>query len=167
MPRQTNERSLEYRQAWSRFATGVTVITTVEPDGGIHGMTANGITSASLDPPLALICIGHNRNTYGLVERTGRFGISVLSTSQQAVAEFFTLPPEERAEAVPASYVELPRGCPVIDGALTQMGCRVVDSHEASDHTIFVAEVEDFATRGGSPLVWYEGRFKQADERPL
>lgn len=164
MARQTDERIHEYRRAWSRFATGVTVITTVEPDGGVHGMTANGLTSVSLEPPLALLCVGHNRNTHGLIERTGRFGISVLSASQQAVAEFFTLPPEERAEEVPAGYAELPGGWPVIDGALAQMGCRVVGSHLAGDHTIFVAEVDEFTTREGRPLIWYEGRFEQAHE---
>ena len=39
-----------FRTAWSNFATGVTVITTIESEGsGIHGMTANGVASISLD----------------------------------------------------------------------------------------------------------------------
>ena len=40
-----------FRSAWSNFATGVTVISTTEVDGGVHGMTANSVTSVSLEPP--------------------------------------------------------------------------------------------------------------------
>ncbi|MBT3555648.1 MAG: flavin reductase family protein, partial [Chloroflexi bacterium] len=59
-----------YRDAWSRFATGVTVITTVEPSGAVHGMTASSVTSVSLDPPLVLAVIGESRQTHALIEST-------------------------------------------------------------------------------------------------
>ena len=152
------QRQLEYRQAWSRFATGVTVITTIEPDGGVHGMTANGVTSVSLDPPMALVCVGHNRNTYGLIAATGRYGMSVLSASQEHVATHFTLPPEERPANHSIRFAELGKS-PVVQGAIAAMDCRVVSAHESGDHTIFVAEVESVRTGEGEPLVWYEGRF--------
>ena len=58
-----------FRSAWSNFATGVTVISTTEVDGGVHGMTANSVTSVSLEPPLALITIAHERNSYPLVKQ--------------------------------------------------------------------------------------------------
>ena len=43
--------SRTYRDIWGGFATGVTVITT-NASGMLHGMTANGVTSVSLDPAL-------------------------------------------------------------------------------------------------------------------
>ncbi len=152
------QKQLEYRRAWSRFATGVTIITTVEPDGTVHGMTANGVTSVSLDPPMALVCVGHNRNTYGLIAATGRYGMSVLAASQELVAKHFTLPPESRPENHSIRFIELGNS-PVVAGAIAAMDCRVVAAYESGDHTIFVAEVESVRTGEGPPLVWYEGGF--------
>ncbi len=152
------EKQLEYRRAWSRFATGVTIITTVEPDGTVHGMTANGVTSVSLDPPMALVCVGHNRNTYGLIKSTGRYGMSVLAASQEHFAKHFTLPPESRPETHSIRFAELGKS-PVVEGAIAAMDCRVVSAYESGDHTIFVAEVESVRTGDGAPLVWYEGGF--------
>ena len=154
-----SEQSRDYRAAWSRFATGVTVITTIEPGGKVHGMTANGVASVSLDPPLALVCVGHSRNTYRLIESTGRFGISVLADSQVDIAEYFRRDPEHRTGDVRVVYKTLPGGWPVIDGALTRLGCTVTAAHNAGDHTIFVGEVEQFETDDGRPLIWYESEF--------
>ena len=148
----------EFRSAWSRFATGVTVITTVEPDGAVHGMTANGVTSVSLSPPLALACVGHERNTHALIRSSKKFGISILSAGQQAVAAHFALPPERRNPASQFEFVHL-NSVPVLKGALAAMDCRVVAAHEAGDHTIFIAEVERTEVTDGDPLLWFAGEF--------
>ncbi len=64
-------RSIEaadYRRIIGQFATGVTVLTTAN-DGLLHGMTANAITSVSLDPPLLLVfCQDVHREAVGLHE---------------------------------------------------------------------------------------------------
>ena len=44
-----------FRRAWASFATGAALITTVKSDGAVHGMTANGIASISLDPMLVMV----------------------------------------------------------------------------------------------------------------
>ena len=46
---------LDYRRVVGRFATGVTVITTVL-DGDHHAMTCNSFTSVSVEPVLVLFC---------------------------------------------------------------------------------------------------------------
>src|SRR5690606_13767994 len=48
-----SERARALRQAFGRFATGVTVVTTGTPQGPI-AITANSFSSVSLDPPLVL-----------------------------------------------------------------------------------------------------------------
>ena len=53
-----------FRQAWGNFATGVALVTTIEQDGTVHGMTANGVASISLDPMLVMVCVGHKAKTY-------------------------------------------------------------------------------------------------------
>ncbi len=152
------DRAAEFRRAWARFATGVTIISTLEPDGRVHGMTANGVTSVSLDPPLALACIGAERNTHDLIRSTGRFGISILSAEQSAIARHFTLPPEQRPDLPNGTFAELGSSS-VLNGAVAAMDCRVVGEHSAGDHTIFIAEIEAQRVAGGGPLLWLDGQF--------
>ena len=147
-----------FRHAWSRFGTGVTIITTPEPGGGVHGMTANSVVSVSLTPPLALVCIGHNRHTYPLVQKNGRFGISILNSGQEDIARHYTKPPEERGSDEWISFKSLGDSL-VIGNALAMMDCRVVTEHVAGDHTLFVAEVESINLEEGEPMMWYRGEF--------
>ena len=153
-----NAAERAFRDVWSRFATGVTVITTVEPDGAVHGMTANGVTSVSLEPQLMLACVGHERNTHGLIRSTGRFGVSILSAGQELVARHFTLPPERRPAAGAPMFVRV-GSSPAVAGAVAAMDCRVVSAYEQGDHTVFIAEVEAHDHNDSEPLVWYRGQF--------
>ena len=154
-----------FRNAWARFGTGVTVITTREPDGGelkVHGMTANGVVSVSLEPPLALASVGHNRNSYPLIKTNRRFGISILTTDQEAIARHYTNPPEDRDPDADMPLLPLGESF-VVNEALASMDCRVVAEHEEGDHTLFIAEVEFISLGDGEPMLWYQGgygRFK-------
>jgi len=58
----------DFRQLLGRFATGVSIITLTLPDGRPAGMTANSLTSVSLDPPLALVCIDHAAEIYAALD---------------------------------------------------------------------------------------------------
>lgn len=148
-----------FRTAWSNFATGVTVITTSEAEGSdVHGMTANGVASISLEPPLAMVTIGHSRNTFPLILKNQRFGISVLTREQRDVARHFSVPEEIRKTLPTPSYEELGESM-VIRGSLATMDCRVVRAVQAGDHTIFLAEVEHVKTGCGHPLIFYQSRF--------
>ena len=98
--------SEQFRQAWARFATGVSVVTSIERDGGVHGMTAQGICSVSMDPLLALVCVGHNRHSLEHISESRRFCINILNVDQQGIAEHFALPPERRDASldIPLSF---------------------------------------------------------------
>jgi flavin reductase (DIM6/NTAB) family NADH-FMN oxidoreductase RutF len=39
------------------------------------------------------------------------------------------------------------------------MVCRVVDTHPAGDHVLWIGEVEHLHHREGEPLLFYTGRF--------
>ncbi len=152
-----------FRNAWSNFATGVTVISTKEDDGRVHGMTANSVTSVSLEPPLALITIAHERNSYPLVKRNGRFGISVLNARQQGIARHYTVPAQIR-ETLTAPEFEALGESMVVTDSLAAMDCRVVDSVEAGDHTIFIAKLEAIRINEGDPLLYFRSSFAQISD---
>ena len=152
--------SEQFRQAWARFATGVSVVTSIERGGGVHGMTAQGICSVSMDPMLALVCVGHNRHSHEHISESRRFCINILNVDQQGIAEHFAMPPERRDAAfdVPLSFTET--GAAVIEDSLASLDCRVVADHVAGDHTIFIGEVDEIRLNdSGGPLTYYRSEF--------
>lgn len=143
------------RPAMSRFATGVTVVTTAVGDD-VHGMTANGFMSVSLDPPLVVVSLGRCRMA-SLLPRTGRYAVSVLDRDQLGLARHFA---GDRDDPPVAPHFVWWRGLPFIAGALAHVGCRVRDVHEAGDHSLWVGRVEHLEYRDGVPLLFYEGAFR-------
>ena len=154
----------ELRKALSFFATGVTVVATLEKGGKAHGMTANAVTSVSLDPPLVLVCVGHQRNTYRYIRQTGQFAINILERSQDEVAKYFALQEDERTGETPATFESSRRGTPRLQGAIGFIDCEVVGTHDYGDHTIFVGAVQDTSTQPGEPLLFYQSRLTQLGE---
>jgi len=151
----------EFRAALGRFASGVTVITVETAEGGVHGMTANAFCSVSLQPPLVLVCIDHLAETYLRVRERGEFGVSVLREDQEALSEFFADPERnpDAAYRLGIQYSKMRSGKPVLENALANLDCRVVDAHAAGDHTIFVGEVREIIVGEGTPLLYFRGRY--------
>ena len=140
-----------------RFATGVTVVTTIDRDT-IHGMTANAFLSVSLRPPLVLVSLGRCRMNE-MLPRTGRYGVSVLAHDQEHFAAHFAAQ-QRLAGRAPRSPGT--NGLPLLEGALAHLVCRVVDVHPAGDHVLWIGEVEHLDHREGEPLLFYTGRFGTA-----
>jgi flavin reductase (DIM6/NTAB) family NADH-FMN oxidoreductase RutF len=147
------EAAKEFRQVMGRFATGVTVVTTVER-GAAHGMTANGFLSVSLRPPLVLVSLGRCKMNE-LLPRSGRYGVSVLSHDQHHFAAHFAA---QKAAPVEPTF-SWQDGVPLLEDALAHLVCRVVDVHRAGDHVLWIGEVEYLAHRDAEPLLFYTGRF--------
>ena len=155
----------QFRQAWSRFATGVSVITTREPDGSVHGMAANGIASVSLDPMLVVLCVDHRRQTYPLIKSTGRFTINILAQDQQAIAEYWARPPESREGDIETPFSFTKNNGATIDGCLAYMDCHVYQEILAGDHTLFIGEVDEIHIgEGNEPLLFFQSKFGRIAE---
>lgn len=159
----------ELRRTLGRFATGVTVITTVDDDGArvrVHGMTANAFTSVSLRPPLVLISVATTAAMDAKIARSRRYGVSVLAEDQQALALRFA---SRSADTVPVEF-GWQDGLPVVVGALAQLSCSVRMALPTGDHTLYLGEVDRLAYREGAPLVFYAGGFRSltvvADANP-
>jgi len=155
--------SSEFRKALGHFTTGVTVVTVEREPGKIHGMTANSFTSVSLDPMLILVCVDHRAKMLPLLEKEKHFGVSVLKAGQEAISEYFAKREHssEVEQRLGIHFRTTSGGAPVIDGTLLQMGCRVVSSHIAGDHSIFVGEVQEAEMHEGEPLLYFRGEYRK------
>lgn len=150
----------EFRRAMSRFATGVTVITT-RLGNEVHGMTANAITSVSLDPMLILICVDRAADTHDILAQSGCFAVNILDRDQEEISRALATKKGERPtklDGIGHSFGVT--GAPLLDGSLAQLDCLTVQQYEGGDHTIFVGEVVDAKESGdGEPLVFYGGHY--------
>ena len=142
-----------FRMAMGRFATGVTVITTRTADGGVHGMTANGFMSVSLDPPLILVSLGACTMARHL-EEGNQFAVTVLAADQEEVSRHFGGRP-----SLSVGF-DSHGGYDFVPGGLAFIGCRITDRHPAGDHTLFLGEVEHLEFRDGAPLLFYTGSYR-------
>jgi flavin reductase (DIM6/NTAB) family NADH-FMN oxidoreductase RutF len=151
----------EFRAALGRFASGITVITVETAEREVHGMTASAFCSVSLRPPLVLVCVDHLAETYLHLRERGTFGVSVLKQEQEALSEFFADPERnpDAAYRLGIAYRKMKSGIPVLENALANLDCDIVDAHAAGDHSIFVAEVREVLLGEGRPLLYFRGRY--------
>ncbi len=145
----------EFRRFIGRFATGVTVVTTVA-DGVSYATTASALTSVSLDPPTLLICMNRESHTGQAIARSRRFAVNVLGEHQASVARHFARKGTDLSGHV---VVRGQRGLPVFADNLATFECRVVEAVDAATHTVFIAVVETAAGHDGMPLAYFGGRF--------
>ena len=144
------------RDALGCFATGVTVVTGVDPHGKPIGMTVNSFASVSLDPPLVLWSPAKNSSRYPAFSGATHFAIHVLSADQDVLSARFT----RNGRAFDDLDWEInDEGVPVIPGTLARFECRQAAAHDAGDHTIIVGEVLRAAHRDGDPLCFSGGAF--------
>jgi flavin reductase (DIM6/NTAB) family NADH-FMN oxidoreductase RutF len=155
---QTKIDPIEFRRTLGRFASGITVVTTVHEDA-IHGMTANAFVSVSLDPPLVLVSIDNRANMHRILPESRRYGVSILSDKQEDLSQHFAGRPKEGGE-IP--FVER-HGIPLLEGALAHLVCRVVDIHPAGDHTLYIGQVEYLDYDSGAPLLFYTGTYRNLE----
>ncbi|HEX9638270.1 MAG TPA: flavin reductase family protein [Acidobacteriota bacterium] len=155
--------SFELRAALGSFATGVTIVTTVDAEGQPRGLTANAFCSVSLEPPLLLVCIGKGADSHRHVPSAGRFAVSVLSDSQEHISRRLATTDADKFHGVP--LLRSRSGLPLIDGALAHFECRLVQAHEGGDHTIYIGAIERFEIHGGKPLLFFGGRYHRLDPK--
>lgn len=145
----------ELRDALGRFATGVTVVTTLGP-GGPLGITANSFASVSLDPPLVLWSPARRSRRFPVFEAASHFAVHVLSAGQQALAERFA----GSGQGFAGLEVGVGIGeVPLLEGCAARFECRHAARHDGGDHLIVVGEVLRLVANDLPPLVFWRGGY--------
>lgn len=153
----------EFRNCLGQFATGVTVVTTV--DGGEPvGVTANSFSSLSLEPPLILWSLKRTSRSFGAFRTSEHFCVNVLGAHQVDISQRFSSKANDKfANLMWSSGIG---GVPVLDSALAVLECAVETLYEAGDHLLMIGRVERFSYEGGQALVFVQGRYSIAREHP-
>lgn len=155
----------QFRQACSKFSTGVAVATAVADQKTGVGVTINSFTSVSLEPPLVLFCIHNQSNVLRYFRGCEYFGINILSADQIDVStrfarkdtHYFSLANEQ-----PGST-----GVPLLSGILAFLECKLEQVIPCGDHDILVGNVIALSARDGSPLVRYDSSYRTLDRETV
>ena len=143
-----------------QLATGVTVITTISPDGKKEGVTINTFTSLSLDPLLVLFCLKKKSFCYDEFLHCKYFTANLLSASQQQISDQFTKSSEEKWQHVILSKHAVTPS-PAIDGTIAFLECETHKFYDGGDHTIIVGKVINSVDMHHvhQPLIYFSGQY--------
>lgn len=135
------------------------LVVTGKPGEEVNVMAADWVTVVSANPFMVAVAVAPTRYTYKLIERYGEFVISVPSiellkdvwiTGTEHGPEKLS---KTRLKLAPASKI----GTPIIENALANLECRVINKHLYGDHVLYVAEVVAYHYR--------EDAFRQFEPR--
>ena len=147
----------EYRGALGSFATGVTIVTTLDDAGNGHGLTVNSFTSVSLDPPLVLWCLGNKSDSFELFSKCESYAINVLADSQGDLAMRFAGKGDQSLN--PDEYSSLQTGSPILPGTCAVFDTKVVQRVVAGDHLILIGQTQDYRVGQVGGLSYFRGKF--------
>jgi flavin reductase (DIM6/NTAB) family NADH-FMN oxidoreductase RutF len=159
----TGPSERDFRDAVSRFATGLTVVT-CQVDGVDHAMTANSFTSVSLEPLLVLVCVDREARFHEAISATSHWAVSILDHSAVAAARWLATkgrPLHGQLDTVPHTRGVI-TGAALVTDALVTLECRTYASHPAGDHDVVLGQVIalSIAETDADPLLYYRRRYR-------
>ena len=155
---QPQHDSRALRNALGRFATGVVVVTAIDPDGHPIGLTVNSFSAVSLDPALVLWCLDNKSHNLAAFQRASHHAINILSAEQQDISNRFATWPVDRFAGL--SWQPGYGGAPLLPDCCATFEVANDTACLGGDHTIFIGRVERFAeTPSLAPLLFHSGRY--------
>lgn len=152
---------LAQRRIMGHFATGVTVVTT-RRQGEIYGMTANAVTSLSLQPPLVLVAVDKTATMHSVLMASRYFALNILSETQEHLSRRFASRGPKEVDDL--TWITAASDAPILADALAWVDCRLADVLPGGDHDIFLGEILAGDCRDGLPLVYFCGKYRRLAE---
>jgi 3-hydroxy-9,10-secoandrosta-1,3,5(10)-triene-9,17-dione monooxygenase reductase component len=153
--------SRAFRNAMGLFATGVTVIATHVPsDTQVHAMTANSVTSLSLDPMLLLFCPAKQSSLAQYLPNMRSFSVNVLRDTQRELSSYFA----GNAHKGIAPEFEFLEGktAPYLVGALVSVECLLQQVIDGGDHWLVIGRALSViqTSEPHNPLLFFKGSYR-------
>ncbi len=144
-----------FKQTLSRFASGITVVT-MQEENQVHGITVSAFLSVSLEPPLVLVSIDKKAQSHARLLLAERYGVSILAQGQEHLSNHFA----GRDDSVTPIFESL-AGFPVLKDTLAQLVCKIHQTIDAGDHTLFIGYIQELNWRDAMPLAYFQGKYRQ------
>ena len=151
--------AVEFREAMSRVASPVSVVTTDGP-AGRAGFTCTAFASVSDAPPTVLACLSRASRSAPPFRENRVFAISLLPMRLQALADRFSgldgTPLAERF--TPTGWEVGGSGAPLLTEALASFDCRLEDLQEIGSHQVMIGRVLSVRLGAADPPLFYHRR---------
>ena len=147
----------DLRRAFGNFATGVTIVTTLDAEGNPCGFTANSFTSVSIDPPLLLVSIAKTAYGCDVFTRSRGYAVNILARDQRELSNRFAAAGTDKFAGL--EWRSQQSGSPIIDGVVAWFDCDHHEQVDAGDHIILIGRVLDYAYNTHTPLGFCRGAY--------
>ena len=155
----SNLDAVSFRDAMSRFAAAVHIVTTDGP-AGRRGVTVTSVAPVSDDPATLLVCLNTSSVTNDRFAANGCFAVNLLGSQSEQLAQAFAgagkLEAEERF-ALGDWETEL-TGSPLLVGSLASFDCRLIDCRIVATHQVMIGEVVGLRLGDPGEALLYLGR---------
>ena len=155
----------QFRNTIGLFATGVAVIVSGDGDS-VRAMTANAVTSLSLDPMLLVVCVHKKAHLAEMLQAGNGFSVNILRQEQKDLSNYFA---GGWHEEEPPFFQFVPwQGASRLEGSLASVGCQLHQLLEGGDHWLVIGEVVALyqADDVQNPLLFYAGRYQEIALEP-
>jgi 3-hydroxy-9,10-secoandrosta-1,3,5(10)-triene-9,17-dione monooxygenase reductase component len=149
----------KFRDVLGRYASGVTVITTVS-NGEPIGMTCQSFMSVSLTPPLVMFSPAKTSRAWPRIQASGRFAVNFLGEGQQELSNTMASRGTDKFAGV--EWTPAPAtGSPLFAGTVGYVDCGIHAVYEAGDHFLVLGLVEDLQVNDAdAPLLYFQGKYR-------
>lgn len=132
-----NDKISLYKKTISNFATGVAVVTILDNQNKLYGMTINSLSSLSLEPNL--ISYNIDKTTKNLnIYLNNPFSINILAEDQAEISDLFAY--KNNFENF-YDYVITKSKNALLKNIISALECKIYKIYEGGDHFIVVGEV--------------------------
>ena len=127
---------------------GLYVLTAERKDGEVAAATVNWVTQVSFQPPLLVVGVKADSRAHAVIRESRVFALNMLGKGQQSLAFTFFKPLERDGNTIGGEAFRAgSTGAPVLESTPAYVECRLVETVEKGDHSVFVAEVVDAGLR--------------------
>lgn len=146
-----------FREAMTRFPSGVTIVTTTDATGSPRGFTATSFCSLSADPALVLVCVSDTAECHEAFVAADRWNIHFATDAQADLVMLFATRGADKFGGGVARVDD--SGQPEIIGSSVTLRCSAFAKHPGGDHTILIGRVDDVEVDDQDPAVYHRRRF--------
>ncbi len=123
---------------------GLYVLTAEGKDGTVAAATVNWVTQAAFSPPLVVVGVKTDSGAHAIIKDTRTFALNVLGKGQQGMAFNFFKSHEREGDTIGGEpFDKSPAGAPILRNTPAWIECRLVETVERGDHSIFIGEVTE------------------------
>ena len=123
---------------------GLYVLTGETQEGEVAAATINWVTQTAFSPPLIVAGVKADSGAHSVIKSAGYFALNMLGKDQSAAAYAFFKPSTKVDGKINGEAVRTgSTGAPIMENAPAYVECKLVETIEKGDHSIFIGEVVD------------------------